>query len=177
MSASSSLDSISSTLNTLQLVLISYLTTFYTWLHAILPPPVQAQLDSLTVTLDPYMTRSNAQYMLRIVVIISTYLLFRPHLEALFRKASNTPDARQVELENRLQFLREVKEGKVKPTGGVEVVDGKVVLKPNRPEAGGKKGKGGGGKVVKFEENTQPRGEKTGDAASTPNKTPKRRKA
>lgn len=97
-------------------------------------------------------------------MIISTYILFRPHLEALLRKATGAPDPRATELENRLRFLQDLKDGKIQPQGGVEVVDGKVVVKPRagavktpqKSVAGGsgsgtgKKKGTGKGKVVKL---------------------------
>ncbi|KEF54026.1 uncharacterized protein A1O9_09821 [Exophiala aquamarina CBS 119918] len=127
------------------------ITLFLTQLFENLPPFVQTYL--LAISSSPYLTRTNLQYSLRLIVIISTYLLFRPHLEALFRRATGTPDARREELQNRLKFLQDLKEGKVKPQGGVEVVDGKVVLRPNpvKRDAEGAKAKGRGqGKVVKL---------------------------
>jgi hypothetical protein len=37
--------------------------------------------------------------------------LFRPHLESLFRKITNTPDKRQEEIKARLEFLQQQKDG------------------------------------------------------------------
>jgi len=135
-------EGIASTLQNLELAITEFLAT----LLQSLPPAVQSYL--LSIQSSPYLTRSNLQYALRLIVIISTYLLFRPHLEALFRRATGTPDARREELQNRLKFLQDLKEGKIKPQGGVEVVDGKVVLRPNpvRKDAKGT----GKGKVVKL---------------------------
>ena len=65
-----------------------------------LPPPLQA-----------YFTRTNIQLLLRVIVIISTYILFRPHLESLFRKVTGTPDRKQEEIKARLEFLKQQQDG------------------------------------------------------------------
>lgn len=143
------------TLSTLESTLTIALTrTFHT-----LPESVQTQL--VTVASSPHLSRTNLLYILRLVVIIATYILFRPHLEALLRRATGAPDPRKTELENRLRFLQDLKDGKIQPQGGVEVIDGKVVVKPrsgvNAPKGAaaemvtpGKEKKKGRGKVVKL---------------------------
>lgn len=137
-------------------------TTYLTQLFQSLPESLQKNL--LTIAASPHLSRTNLQYILRLIVIISTYILFRPHLEALLRKATGAPDPRATELENRLRFLQDLKDGKIQPQGGVEVVDGKVVVKPRagavktpqKSVAGGsgsgtgKKKGTGKGKVVKL---------------------------
>ncbi|KAJ9622189.1 uncharacterized protein PV06_06452 [Exophiala oligosperma] len=74
----------------------------------------QQTLDSIKTSLplqvQPYLTHTNLQSFLRIVVIIATYLLFRPHLESIFRKITGTPDKRQEEIKARLEFLQRQKE-------------------------------------------------------------------
>ncbi|KAK5059847.1 hypothetical protein LTR84_009730 [Exophiala bonariae] len=143
------------TLATLEATVTSYLRQIFDNL----PSSVQTHL--LNVAASPHLSRTNLQYILRLIVIISTYILFRPHLEALLRKATGAPDPRATELENRLRFLQDLKDGKIQPQGGVEVVDGKVVLKPRAPagagvmktleKSGASKKKGTGkGKVVKL---------------------------
>lgn len=112
------------TLSTLESTLTIALTrTFHT-----LPESLQTQL--VTIASSPHLSRTNLLYVLRLIVIIATYILFRPHLEALLRRATGAPDPRKTELENRLRFLRDLKDGKIQPQGGVEVIDGKVVVKP-----------------------------------------------
>ncbi|KAL6251673.1 hypothetical protein RBB50_001883 [Rhinocladiella similis] len=102
----------------------------------------QQTLDSITSSLPPqvqaYLTRANLQSILRIVVIIATYILFRPHLESLFRKITGTPDKRQEEIKARLEFLRQQKEKAEAPamfSGKIPVLnkEGKI-LKLVTPE-------------------------------------------
>ncbi|OQU99011.1 hypothetical protein CLAIMM_04716 [Cladophialophora immunda] len=116
-------------------------------LEPYLPPALQA-----------YFTRQNLQALLRVVVAISTYVLFRPHLEGLFRKITGTPDRREEEARARLEFLRQQQQqqgagGAAVGSGGqgksVGIVgeDGRVyqvVPPPRQPQgAGGKNAKGG----------------------------------
>ncbi|KIW12837.1 hypothetical protein PV08_08024 [Exophiala spinifera] len=72
---------------------------------------LDALVDSAASSLPPqaqaYLTRTNLQSFLRIVVIVATYLLFRPHLETLFRKITGTPDKRQEEIKARIEFLQQ----------------------------------------------------------------------
>ncbi|EXJ55449.1 hypothetical protein A1O7_08376 [Cladophialophora yegresii CBS 114405] len=81
--------------------------------------------DALPPSLQAYFTRQNIQLLLRVVVIISTYTLFRPHLESLFRKATGTPDQREEEIKARVEAARQqrVPQGAVPPRG-VGVVGG-----------------------------------------------------
>ena len=80
-----------------------------------------AQLDTLSDTfqshlppqLQPYFTRTNLQTILRVIVIISTFLLFQPQLDRLLRKVTGKPDPRQAEIDARLEFLKQQKEGGV----------------------------------------------------------------
>lgn len=117
---------------------------------------IQSQLPP---TLQPYATRDNLQSFLRFVVLIATYILFRPHLESLLRKISGKPDPRQAEIEARIEFLKKQQEGTVATTmvmpgsqaGGaarrnVKVVtrDGKIVgmvKEEDEDEKGQKSGK------------------------------------
>ncbi|KIV87201.1 hypothetical protein PV11_02763 [Exophiala sideris] len=113
-----------------------------------------SQLDTLSDTfqshlppqLQPYFTRSNLQTLLRIIVIISTFLLFQPQLDRLLRKIAGRPDPRQAEIDARLEFLKQQKEGGViggmpMPSfgGKIPVVnkEGKVVklISPEEAEA------------------------------------------
>lgn len=146
---------IASTFGSIKQTSSTQIETLLTRIYTSLPPAIQQTLTTTQARIheSPYLTRTNIQFSLRIVVVIMTLLLFRPHLETLYRNLTNTPDPRKVELENRLRFLQDLKDGKVKPQGGVEIVDGKVVLKPHpKPTAQGKKNAkvGGKGKVVKL---------------------------
>ncbi|EHY59285.1 hypothetical protein ABEF95_014532 [Exophiala dermatitidis] len=67
--------------------------------------------SSLPENLQPYFTRANLQSFLRFIVIVLTYLLFRPHLESLIAKVSGRPDPKRAEVEARLEFLKQQKEG------------------------------------------------------------------
>jgi hypothetical protein len=80
--------------------LLDTLDTFLSSLHSSLPPLLQS-----------YLTRPALQTLLRSIIILSTYLLFRPHLESLFRKITKTPDKRQEEIKARLEFLQQQKDG------------------------------------------------------------------
>ncbi|ETI20998.1 hypothetical protein G647_07341 [Cladophialophora carrionii CBS 160.54] len=89
-------------------------------------PNLAEHLDSLHDALPPslqaYFTRQNIQLLLRVVVIISTYTLFRPHLESLFRKATGTPDQREEEIKARVELARQQRDGVGRgavPPGGV----------------------------------------------------------
>lgn len=155
-------------------------------LYTRLPPSLQEQVDRMytQVSESPYMTRDNLQFGMRIVVVLLTFLLFRPHLESLYRTLTNNPDPRTVELQNRLRFLQDLKDGKVKPQGGVQVVDGKVVLKPHPPPTaqGIQNAKSGKGKVVKLmvpDDNQSQSAAQTSSttATATPPAKSKRRKA
>ncbi|KAL2444017.1 hypothetical protein ABEF95_014748 [Exophiala dermatitidis] len=66
--------------------------------------------STLPQELQPYFTRDNLQSFLRFIVIVLTYLLFRPHLETLIAKVSGRPDPRRAEVEARLEVLRKQKE-------------------------------------------------------------------
>ncbi|RVX67605.1 hypothetical protein B0A52_08134 [Exophiala mesophila] len=153
-------------------------------LYTRLPPSLQETLDRIQtqVSESPYMTRSNLQFGMRIVVVLLTFLLFRPHLETLYRKLTNNPDPRTVELQNRLRFLQDLKEGKIAPQGGVQVVDGKVVLKPHPPPTaqGIQNAKSGKGKVVKLmvpgDESPSDSGAQTSATTATPTPAKSRRR-
>ncbi|KAK7905468.1 hypothetical protein LTR67_000190 [Exophiala xenobiotica] len=80
--------------------LLDTLDTFLSSLHSSLPPLLQS-----------YLTRPALQTLLRSIIILSTYLLFRPHLESLFRKITKTPDKTQEEIKARLEFLQQQKDG------------------------------------------------------------------
>ncbi|OCT44670.1 hypothetical protein CLCR_06405 [Cladophialophora carrionii] len=89
-------------------------------------PNLAEHLDSLHDALPPslqaYFTRQNIQLLLRVVVIISTYTLFRPHLESLFRRATGTPDQREEEIKARVELARQQRERERRsavPPGGV----------------------------------------------------------
>jgi hypothetical protein len=124
--------------------LLTYLDSLSSTIQSTIPP-----------SLHPYLTRENLQSFLRIIVLLGTYLLFRPHLESLLRKISGKPDPRQAEIEARLEFLKKQQEGTVATTmvlpgeGGerreVKVLarGGKIVGFVNEDEEGGEKGKGG----------------------------------
>lgn len=154
-------------------------------LYTRLPPSLQEQLDRVytQASESPYMTRDNLQFGMRIVVILLTFLLFRPHLESLYRTLTNNPDPRTVELQNRLRFLQDLKDGKVKPQGGVQVVDGKVVLKPHpSPTAQGiQNAKAGKGKVVRLvvpdDNQSQSAAQTSSTTATATPPTSRRRKA
>ncbi|KAI1624435.1 hypothetical protein EDD37DRAFT_411456 [Exophiala viscosa] len=113
-----------------------------------------SQLDTLSDTfqshlppqLQPYFTRSNLQTILRVIVILSTFLLFQPQLDRLLRKLAGKPDPRQAEIDARLEFLKQQKEGGVlggMPSaslgGRIPVVnrEGKIVklISPEEAEA------------------------------------------
>ncbi|EXJ84687.1 hypothetical protein A1O3_05357 [Capronia epimyces CBS 606.96] len=125
--------------------LLTRVETISSTLHSQLPPHVQ-----------PYLTRENLQSFLRLVVLLATYLLFRPHLESLMRKISGKPDPRQAEIEARLAFLKKQREGTVATTvvmPGTQPGDGakrntQVVARDGKivglvkPEEGGQKSKG-----------------------------------
>ncbi|KAJ4526256.1 hypothetical protein HRR83_001447 [Exophiala dermatitidis] len=66
--------------------------------------------SSLPENLQPYFTRANLQSFLRFIVIVLTYLLFRPHLESLIAKVSGRPDPKRAEVDARLEVLRRQKE-------------------------------------------------------------------
>ncbi len=99
--------------------LLDTLDTFLSDLHSSLPPALQA-----------YFTRSNVQSLLRAIIILSTYLLFRPHLESLFRKITGTPDKRQEEIKARLEFLKQQKDGNPNPQPNLDpaMFGGKIPL-------------------------------------------------
>ncbi|KIX92884.1 uncharacterized protein Z520_11360 [Fonsecaea multimorphosa CBS 102226] len=115
-------------------------------LEPYLPPALQA-----------YLTRQNLQTLLRVIVALSTYILFRPHLESLFRKMTGTPDRREEEARARMEFLRRQQQQQQQQpqTGGqggnrsmgIVGKDGKVyqVVSPAQQQqgAGGKNAKGG----------------------------------
>ncbi|KAJ9613267.1 hypothetical protein H2200_003209 [Cladophialophora chaetospira] len=121
-------------------------------------PDLQPYLDSIHDSLPPqaqtYFTRQNIQLLLRSIVIISTYLLFRPQLERLFKKVTGTPDQREEELKARLEFLRQQKDGEStgatpKKSVGVVGKDGSVhKVAPSKQTEGQspKKGKAKGGR-------------------------------
>ncbi|KIW63954.1 hypothetical protein PV04_08915 [Phialophora macrospora] len=127
-------------------------------------PNLSEYLDSVHDALPPYLqayfTRQNIQLLLRVVVIISTYTLFRPHLESLFRKATGTPDRREEEIKARMAALKQQREGgggssAPQPRAGVGMVrqQGTVyrVVPPaqggaNTPTQGTTKGRAKGGK-------------------------------
>jgi hypothetical protein len=71
-----------------------------------------SQLESLLLpaSVQPYVTRDHVQTALRVVVIVATYLLFRPHLESLFRVMTGRKDPRQEEIQARLAFLNRQKQ-------------------------------------------------------------------
>lgn len=93
--------------------------------------------SSLPPQLAPYFTRANLQSILRLVVIISTYILFRPHVDRLIRKAYGTPDPRQDEIDARVEFLKQQQQGMTSVGGKVPIVnkDGKIVKLINPEEA------------------------------------------
>lgn len=105
--------------------------------------------DAIPPSVQPFVTRQNLQNILRIVVIIATYLLFRPHLETLFRKASGFPDPRQAEIQARLEALQTGEKitpqtGRPKGVAGVGMVgSGGRVVKLVIPEGEEGEGKGG----------------------------------
>ncbi|KIW82053.1 hypothetical protein Z517_05080 [Fonsecaea pedrosoi CBS 271.37] len=118
-----------------------------TLLEPYIPPALQA-----------YFTRQNLQAVVRVIVGISTYILFRPHLESLFRKVTGTPDRREEEARVRVEYLRQQQEAVAAVAGGqgksVGIVgkDGKIyqVVPPQRGQqqqqaaaGGGKNEKGG----------------------------------
>ncbi|EXJ75227.1 uncharacterized protein A1O5_01923 [Cladophialophora psammophila CBS 110553] len=70
------------------------------------PTLLEPYLENLPPAVQAYLTRTNLQTLLRVIVAISTYALFRPHLESLFRKMTGTPDRREEEARARLEFLR-----------------------------------------------------------------------
>jgi hypothetical protein len=129
-------------------------------------PNLSEYLDSVHDALPPYLqayfTRQNIQLLIRVVVIISTYTLFRPHLESLFRKATGAPDRREEEIKARMASLKQQREGggagsSASPRGaaagagvGVGMVgqQGTVyrVVSPTQGAAGTTKGKTKGGK-------------------------------
>jgi hypothetical protein len=131
-------------------------------------PNLSEYLDSVHDALPPYLqayfTRQNIQLLIRVVVIISTYTLFRPHLESLFRKATGAPDRREEEIKARMASLKQQREGggagsSASPRGaaagtgagaGVGMVgqQGTVyrVVSPTQGAAGTTKGKAKGGK-------------------------------
>jgi Protein trafficking PGA2 len=51
--------------------------------------------------------KENLYNFLRLVMIVTTYLLFRPYLEQLFRKMSGAPNARQEQLRARVAAASE----------------------------------------------------------------------
>ncbi|EXJ94393.1 hypothetical protein A1O1_02787 [Capronia coronata CBS 617.96] len=131
--------------------LLNRIETISTNIKSHLPPQFQ-----------PYLTHDNLQSFLRFIIVIAAYLLFRPHLESLFRKISGRKDPRQAEIEARIEFLKKQREGTavtsmVMPgaqAGGaaqrnVKVVtrNGKIVGMVNEDDGkGGKKGGKGAGK-------------------------------
>jgi len=80
--------------------LLDYVDSYLSIIHESLPPQLQL-----------YFTRTNIQQILRVIVIISTYIMFKPHLESLYRTMTGKPDSRQEEIQARLEFLRKQKEG------------------------------------------------------------------
>jgi Protein trafficking PGA2 len=62
--------------------------------------------NSLSELADPATLRS----LLRLVLIIGTYLLFRPYVDQIFRRISGAPDTRQEQLKARLAAMHEEQE-------------------------------------------------------------------
>ncbi|KIX00017.1 uncharacterized protein Z518_10944 [Rhinocladiella mackenziei CBS 650.93] len=108
-------------------ILQSQLQSQFTQIYASLPEPLQL-----------YFTRQNLQILLRVIIIISSYILFRPHLESLFRKVTGTPDPRQAEIEARLQLLRQQREDATNASIGTNTG---TSAKPRTMEVVGKAGR------------------------------------
>ncbi|OAP64785.1 hypothetical protein AYL99_00757 [Fonsecaea erecta] len=110
----------------------------------------------LPPALQVYLTRQNLQTLLRVIVAISTYILFRPQLESLFRKMTGTPDRREEEARARMEYIRLQQERQQAAAGlgksvGIIGKDGKIYQVVPPPQSrqqqqqgtGGKNGKGG----------------------------------
>ena len=103
-----------------------------------LNPYLDAVRDSLPPQVQVYFTRQNLQLLLRVIIIIASYTLFRPYLESLFRKVTGTPDQREEEIKARMEFLKQQREGggAVPPRSvGVVGKDGKVYKVPKTKKA------------------------------------------
>lgn len=85
-------------------------------------------MSSFWSSLNPgNITRENLQDLLRLIMVIATYLLFRPYLEQIFRRISGTPDRQQSQLQARVSAMVEEHENK-KPAvddAGAEQLDPK----------------------------------------------------
>ncbi|KIW97953.1 uncharacterized protein Z519_01537 [Cladophialophora bantiana CBS 173.52] len=104
-----------------------------------IPTLLEPYRENLPPAVQAYLTRTNLQALLRVIVAISTYALFRPHLESLFRKMTGTPVRREEEARARLEFLRRQQQegsgvaagagggaGKANKSVGIVGKDGKI---------------------------------------------------
>jgi hypothetical protein len=91
---------------------------------------VSASVKQLPPNVQVYCTKSNLQLLLRIVVIISSIILFIPRLTPTLRQAFGLRDQRQEEINARLEFLKLQREGggpSPRPAGvGVVGKDGQI---------------------------------------------------
>jgi hypothetical protein len=91
---------------------------------------VSASIKQLPPNVQVYCTKSNLQLLLRIVVIISSVILFIPRLTPTLRQAFGLRDEREEEINARLEFLKKQREGggaSPRPAGvGVVGKDGQI---------------------------------------------------